>query len=1045
MKYIFTTKITGLLAFVLFCFCGAPLQAQQVSAIVKGKVLDEFDHPLGEAIITSANGKNATYTNFSGEFSLSIDDNSHAVTVQKRGYLTRSVRLDNNKESFDIKLQYGVDKRDEVVQLGYTSQLRKEVSGAVSTVTGEELERAPVANLSQSLAGRLSGLTTMETYSELSRAKTSLFVRGINSMRANGPLMVIDGIPVSYHANETAEYISPSEIESISVLKDASTQALYGIQGANGVMVIKTKRGVKGPMQIKVSFDQAMQQATTRPAFISSSEYAAMRNQAAINDGYLDPSNPRPLPFTDAQVAAYKAGNNPMYLNNNWYDRYMKDLASMQRVSVNLTAGNDKAQFFSNINVMHQGGYFKTDQTKYDPNANNIWVNFRTNADMQINKYLKAFVRIAGNVKREKSPGAGNAAVYSSIFNTPASVYGPLTPVMKDSAGNVTDPGGQVVATHNNTNPTYGLLNRSGYATSTVTNINSQLGLDIDMSFLAKGLSLSGVFAYQTNAVGTLSTTQNFERWVNADSPNALVFQKYGDYRNTPLVYSKGSVDYYHLSYKTMLNYHRDLGRHSISAMGYAFYQNLTSQDVSSPGLLPYNRLSTGAEAAYGYDDRYFAKFDLGYSGSEQYARSHRYATTPAVSLAWVLSNELFLKSQQKWLSLLKVRASYGKTGNDQSGLNRYAYLNEIRQGGGGFLPYLQYNIAEYTRGNPNIEAEISTKKNLGIDIGLFNALTITADVFHERMTNMIVSATGTIPDYQGIPLNYYPPLNQGIFENEGYEISVNYNKQLSSDLSFNLGAMLSYNKNTIVDIGEASLGSDFVYPKRGTGRSVGVDWGFLVDRSNGNGFFNTQDELNNNTIDYARVGKPRLGDLKFRDLNHNGKIDDGDAVPLTQGMIPRYTYAFSGGLKYQSLELNLLFQGIADYTTFDGGLGIYGNDYDGVYGSLQRNAWTPQRYQDHGKITAPALSLGTSSSMQPSDYYVNNRAYLRLKNVALSYILPAAVARAISAERVRLVLSGQNLITWDKMRSKDFGPEGGGYNSFPVYRVYNVGVNINF
>lgn len=1024
---------------MLFCFWGATLQAQQLSAIIKGAVTDVYGHPLTGVVISTANGKNGTHTGTKGDYTLAIDDNSNTIIVSGKGYATQTIRLGSN-ETVVIRMQPDMHKKDEVVQLGYTSQLHRETSGAVATVSGEELGQAPVANFTQTLAGRLAGLTTMETYSELSRANTDLYIRGLSSIRLNSPLVVIDGIPVAYNASQTLEYISPNEVESVTLLKDASTQAIYGIQGAGGVIVVKTKRGIKGPLQVRVTFDQSVQQATTKPGFFSSAEYAEMRNQAAANDGIS------PLPFTPGQIANYKSGTNrALYPNNNWYDMFMKDLASMQRVGVNLTGGNDKVQFFSNLNVMHQGGYFKTDQPKYNPDANNVWVNFRSNVDMAINKYLKTFVRLAGNIKRERTPGAGNAAVYSSIFNTPSNVYGPITPKVTDNSGKVLDPGGKVIATINNPNPTYGLLNRSGYYRHTVTNIASQLGLDLDMSFLTKGLGLTGTFSYQTNSVGSLGATQDFERWVNTGSPDTLIFQRSGDHSNTPLAYSKTSGYYYHLSYNAAINYNRVFGKHSIGGMGYMFYQSLTKSDVSSPLLLPYNRVSSGVEATYGYDDRYYAKFDLGYSGSDQYARSHRYAATPAVSVAWVLSNESFLKDQNQWLSYLKLRASYGKAGNDQSGLNRYAYLNEIRLNGGGPIGYLQYSIDERTRANPNISAEISTKKNAGIDIGLFNALTITADVFHERMDNMVVEATGTVPSYQGVPLNYYPKFNTGVFDNKGYEISVNYNRQLNHDLGFNLGAMFSYAKNTVINIDEATLTSDYAYRKRQEGYSVGQQWGFLVDRSNGNGFFNTQTELDNNQVDYSQVGKPRLGDLKYRDLNHNGIIDDGDAAPVGTGSLPRVVYAVSGGLNYKSFELNLLFQGIGGYTTIESGIGVYETSYDGVFGSLHRNAWTQERYAKGQKITAPALSLSQSSSHQPGDYYAYDRAYLRLKNIQLSYTLPAAAAKAISAEKVRLLLSGQNLITWDKMKSKDYGPEGSGYAGFPVYRVYNVGINVTF
>ncbi|SDC18388.1 SusC/RagA family TonB-linked outer membrane protein [Niabella drilacis] len=1028
-KLIATIKITLLSVLMLVC-SGMALYAQD-PVLVKGTVVSPSGIPIPGASINSANGKNGTVADKTGEYILQVNDKSATITISADGYQRQTVKI-NPDERMNVILQPDPHHQDEEVDLGYTQQLRKEVSGAVSTVKGAVLERAPVANFTQTLAGRLAGLTTIEVKSELSKASTDLYSRGVHSTQANGPLVVIDGIPVAYKSSESLNYISANEIESVSLLKDASTQAIYGIRGANGVLVITTKRGIKTPLIAKVTFDQSMQEATTRPVFISSAEYAELRNQAAMNDS-------RPLPFTQQQIEKYKAGNDPAFPNNNWYNMFMKDFALMQRGSVNLTGGNDRVQFYSNVNVMHQGGYFKTDQEKYNPNTNNVWVNYRTNVDMVINKYIKTFVRLAGNVKRERTPGVSNAAVYSSLFNMPPVAFGPVTPKITDSTGKVTDPG-KVLATQN-ADPTYGLLNRSGYWRTTTTNTTSQFGVDADLGFLTKGLKASGIFAYQTNSAGGLNTFQGFERWLRPLDKDTLILLR-GE--NTPLVYGKLNQYYYHLSYKGMLNYARVFGKHAVTGMGYMFFQNLTKANTDAPWLLPYNRFHTGGEITYGYDNRYYAKVDLGYSGSEQYGAAHRYAATPAGSVAWVLSNETFLKSQQ-WLSLLKLRASYGKAGNDESGLNRYAYLNEIRFGNGGPVQYLQYNIDERTRANPNIGAELLATKNLGIDLGLFHKFSITADIFHERMDNMVVSATGLIPAYQGVPLNDYPMFNTGRFENKGYEISVDYHHAIGPDLKFNIGGMYSYNKNTVVHVNEPVLPDEYVYRHRVEGLPLGQAWVFRIDRSNGNGYFNTQEELNNNTIDYTRVGAPRLGDFKYTDLNKNGKIDDGDAVPVGTGMIPRKVYAFSGGLQYKAVELNVQFQGIGQYTTLEGGAGVWESGYDGIFGSLHRNAWTRERYEQGLSITAPALTLGSSSSMQPTDYVAYDRSYLRLKNVELAYTFPAAAAKLIGAENIRFLLSGQNLVTWDHMKSKDFGPEGSGYTGFPAYRVYNMGVKVTF
>lgn len=1010
-----------LFTFATLLFMSTKGIAQEVPLQIKGTVKDNFGRPLPGVTVNSGAAR-GTVTDSKGEYTIVKSD--EPLSFSYTGYATQKISTPGN-EQLDITLQPDVHKKDEIVYLGYTAQRRKDISGAVSTVSGEELERAPVANLTQTFPGRLAGLTTQEVSSELSRATTNLYVRGLSAARGNGPLVMIDGIMNAYNSNQTLEYISANEIESITILKDASTQAIYGIQGANGIIVVTTKRGNKGDVQVKTTLDQAFQQVTTKPAFYSAAEYATLRNQAAVNDGLNKP-------FTDQQLEGYRSGTDERYPNNNWYDRYMEDYAAMQRAAVNVTGGNDNVQFYSNLNFMHQGGQFITDQTRYDANANNVWVNYRSNVDMNLNRYLKAFVRLSGNVKRERTPGAGNAAVYSSLFEIPPTMYGPLSL------------DGKVLTTQNVTSPTYGLLNRTGYVRHTVTNITSQFGLDLDMGFLTKGLNLSGTMAYQTNSVGSLSTRQDYERFIRSGADDALTFAKKGTQNDTPLAYSKSHSYYYHLTYNAALNYQRDFGKHNVGGMAYMFFQNLTKADNSSPGLLPYNRISSGAEVSYGYDSRYLVKFDIGYSGSEQYARSHRFTATPAVSAAWVASNEAFMQDFN-WLSNLKLRASYGKTANDNSGLGRFAYLDNVTVSKGGPIGYLQYLITEQQVGNPYIEAEVATKQNIGIDLGFFNALSLSVDVFKERMDNMIVNGSASIPVYQGVPLGNYPRGNTGVFENKGYEVTASYTKAINSNLSFSIGGQLSYADNKVIDVNEAIRTSDYAYRTLQEGYSYGQAFGYLVDYSNGNGFYNTQEELDNRIPFNNAETKIRLGDLKYQDLNGDGLIDLHDRAPIGYGALPKYSYGISGGLTYKAFDLNFMLQGIGKYTAILSGQGIFGTDIDGIYGSLHQNAWTPERYASGQEITAPALSIVKSVSHEASDYYNYDRSFIRLKNMQLGYTLPARLSRAITADKVRFLLSGQNLITWDNMKSKDFGPEGGGYNGFPVYRVYNIGVNVVF
>ncbi|MGO3805516.1 MAG: SusC/RagA family TonB-linked outer membrane protein [Sphingobacterium sp.] len=1014
------------------------LIAQEEPLKITGKVVDEFQSPLKDVIITTEDKRAGTSTSWDGTFVLEFGEPVDQLSFQLVGYRSKNVSVQSQHDSLTVVLTTDNHHMDQVIDLGYSSVTRNELTGAVSVVSGDVLERHPVANLSQTFAGRLAGLTTQETFSELSRANTDLFIRGISAARKGDPLVVIDGIPTSYNSNQSLEYISPNEIESITILKDASTQAIYGIQGANGVMVVKTKRGKKGAVEIKARLDQSFQQMTTTPLMYSALEYAQMSNQAGINDGL----GPFSL-FSEDEIAHYQSNDSPLYPSNNWYKRYMKEYASMQRVGVNVTGGNDKVTYFSNLNFMHQGGYFNTESTDYDANPKNVWLNYRSNVDIQFNRYLRGFLRLSGNVKREKVPGgASNEGAYSSIFLMPPTSYGPLTPEILDDNGDVLVEAGQIVTTDRVDNPTYGILNRSGYVNHTVTNISSQFGLDLDMSFLTPGLNLSGIFAYQTNSVGSLATKQDYQRFLRSEDWDELEFTKKGEQNNTPLGYSKTHSYYYHLTYKGQLGYSRQFGDHKIDAMAYGLFQDLTKSNTNAPELLPYKRLSTGAQVVYNYDDRYLLKGVFGYSGSEQYARSHRYLYTPALSASWIASNESFLASSKPWLSLLKLRGSWGKTANDQSGLQRYAYLDQILVQPGGPIGYLQYLVQENQTGNPNVQAEISTKTNIGLDLGLFNAITFTADIFKEDMDNMIVGAVATIPSYQGIPLGNYPKLNEGVFENKGYELSLRFDRRVNDRLSYFLAGIFSKNHNKVIRWNEAERTADFAYRIREEGYSFGQEFGYLVDYSQGNGFFNSQAEIDASGLSYG-FGDIRVGDLRYQDLNEDGTVDERDQGPVGNGLIPQITYSFSGGFQYDAFDLNFIFQGLGNYSSMMDGNGIWETANGGMFTALHQNAWTQERYDNGQTISWPALSTEKSVNHEKSDFVNFDRSYLRLRNLEIGYSLSNNNIKRIGFDQIRIVLSGQNLFTWDKMKTKDFGPEGAGYMSFPVYRIYSFGVNL--
>lgn len=1013
-------------------------------AQINGTVSDEYGASLQGVIITSANGKNATATDQHGHYEMRIDDNSTHLIFALAGYVSQTHPVSSEVLDITLKRAETYDL-DEKIYFGNYVQRKGGSTASTSSVSGDVLRRSPVGNMSMAMAGRLPGLMTRETYSEPARTKTELWMRGNSSPNGGTALVVIDGFPYDYNANELFEYITPQEVESIDILKDAAGQALYGIHGGNGVIVITTKRGIKQPLRIDADINHTFQQRSTTPPHIGSGDFVRMRNQAGFNDG-----NGRYSYFSQAAEEGFISGENREYYpDNNWRKMNTRNIAHMSRVNVNLQGGGDNAVFYTNVNVLHQGGLWKVDPstTAYNPNNDFLWANIRSNVDVDLTKHLSIGVNLSGNIKRERTPG-GHAVeltyggnwdgfanrIWYRFFSLPPYNYGPTTPLVQDpETGEIT--GGEVVVTETEPITSWAIINRMGYDQYTVTNIYAQFAPKLDLSFITPGLAISGHYGYQTNAVKGLFVNRTYEEWVRTRDYEELEFAKIRTQVNSPLQYRSSTQFYYNLNYKGVLSYKREFqGGHDVNAMVYSYYQHLNK----AGGGLPYKRLNSGGSVGYGYDGRYLVKFDLGYSGSEQYSRRNRFTAFPAVSAAWIPTNESFL-ADNPVLTFLKVRGSWGKTGNDR-GIGRYVYLDNVTLTGGGFGFLGGHNVNEGQVANPFLDPEIITKRNIGVDLSLMNNLTLSFDAYGERTKNGVTSAISRTPEYQGVALGNYPRTNVGVYENKGYEIALDYTRDISRDLTINVGGWFAHNKNKIIFWDESERAEDFAYRIRQEGYPIGQQWGYMVDDHNGNGYFNSQEEIDNSGLVYE-IGTPKPGYLKYYDMNADGKINDKDKVPLGRGALPNFFYAFHGGFKYKNLDMSFLFQGVADYWTIDLSQSRVEYNFEGMYSEWHKTAWTPERYANGEKISYPALSAQKNSNHEASNFFLEDKSYLRLKNLEVGYTFNAY-------QGVRLYFSGQNLLTWDKLDHKIYGPEGhfsGGLEGIPVYRFYNVGLSVKF
>ncbi len=999
---------------------------------IRGTVLDSDGIPVAGAMVKSSNNGNEAVTDIDGNYEITVTDGSKSLNYNFIGYKTRTISVSKAAENGIVSMGEPSGSLDEIIDLGYYKVTRRELTGAVSVVGGTELAKSPESNLGKTFAGRLPGLTVMEENGEpglvaqsSSNNGLTMIIRGLTTANGNKPLIIIDG---QISPNENYMYITPEEIETVTVLKDASAMAIYGMQGGNGAIVIRTKSGRIGANKVSVYFDEALQQSSKTPYSISAAEYATLRNQAGYNDGLGKFSQ-----FSQEQIDGYSATNHAYNPYNDLFNKTMW----MTRAGMSLTGGTERLQYYANVNYMHESSPFKAEENKdweYNPAPGIDRFNFRSNIDVKINSWLSAMMRISGSINRVKTAGSTNANVYSALFKLPPTMYGSLSTVVNDEEGNIVHKGNEVLTVDGVTDPVYGMLNRSGFIEQLKADVLSMGGLNADLSMVTEGLSASAVVAYQLSSNNNQSTLQKYQRWIAVQNGDEVNFQRLGSDENTPLSYAKTRQMYYNLNLSAFANYKRTFGDHYVSSMAYIFYQDLQTESTSGAAILPYKRESMGITATYGFKNRYFIRGDVAYSGSEQFHPDHRWYTTPSVSGTWIASDESFMQGIKPWVSLVKLRLSYGLNDNDQLGDGRMLYADNV-----------DYQGNEFTRGNPLLAPEKIYKTNYGIDLGFFdNDLSVSFDYFRQHCDNVLISSSTLVPSFQGVPLDYYPLVNEGRIKNHGFEVAALYHKAINRDWTVFVGGSFSYNKNEMVDMKEV-IRDGYAYPYAKAGQSIGQKWGYLIDYSNGNGMFNFSDEISGCGLDYSALGTPRPGDFKYVDLNKDGKIDSKDRAPIGYGDIPRGYYSINGGFAYKNFEVSFLFQGTTKRSITLSGVGAFETENQGVFNDIHMNAWTEDRWNAGEKIDYPALSLSKSTSHNDNDYFIQDGSYLRLKNAEIAYTLPHKISKKAFAEKIRFALNGQNLFTIDHLRSKHIDAEIGKLSAFPTYRVINLGVKVTF
>ena len=853
---------------------------------VTGTVVDNEGEPIIGASIRELNTSNVSITDIDGKYSIRISGNKSVLEFSYVG--CRSVKKSVTSPVLNVILYNESTELDEVVVVAYGQQKKVTVTGSVAAIDNAEIKKSSEPNLAATLAGKLPGLTTMQQSGAPGEDDVKMFLRGAATTNGTSPLILVDGIPRS-----SISEIDPNEVQSISVLKDASSTAVFGVRGANGVILITTRRGQEGKVNVHAQVNYSAQQFNYWPGTRHSYDFVQLANEASLND-----SDGKVMKYSPEQVALYEMwrnGNGPtdpvlryFYPDTDWSSIYLRDYSNMMQSNVNLTGGSKRLKYFASAGYVYQGGMYRTESKKqlgYDPSSNMNRYNIRTNLDYQFNKVISASLDVSSSIRKTNQAAAnmsGNntAGLRHSALTSKATAPGPLTPWNNpgdlfvvldgtDAAGNpIYHPvkPNHVVQDVELTlaQSAYGQLNRSGYKLLVEATANAIASLNFNLDAITKGLSAKGLVSFETYSTELTLGTKHYSGYRYTLNPGGYLtspegipypmFIREGDSEDDDqLNLSRADVSRWFMNVQAQVNYNRTFANvHSTSGM--LLFQRDEKENIL--GSIPYKMLGLAGRFTYAYDSRYLAEVNFGYNGSEQFAPAHRFGFFPAYSLGWVASNEKFMRPlvDSGVLTNLKFRASLGKVGNDElfAGAdeatrqnNRFLYLDNNARINVVYSDLSAINVPpsltssgagvgvlfESLVGNPDIHWEVAWKQNYAVDLTLFRRLDLTFDYFRENRTDILI-ARNTIPDIGGLTQAQLPRANYGQVKNNGFEVTARYTYPINRDLRFYANGNLSYSKNVVVNFDEVELGPEYAYPKRAEGFSIGQNFGYLIDRS---------------------------------------------------------------------------------------------------------------------------------------------------------------------------------------------------------------------
>lgn len=993
---------------------------------ITGKVTTTTGEALpGVTILQKGTGRGAT-TDVDGNFTFTVPDRTRTLTVSFVGFVTQEIPV-GSQTSFTIQLKEDAQALSEVVVVGYGTQKRSTLTGAVAEISGRDLVQSPQPNLANSLVGRTPGLIALNRSGEPGRDGSQFFIRGRSTLGDANPLIVIDGV-----ANRLGglDRLDPNEIESVSILKDASA-SIYGAQAANGVILVTTRRGKKGKPQITYNFNQGFSTPTRLPQMADAPTYAQILNEIQY---YNNPTGGLNQKYTAEEIQKFGNGSDPInYPNTNWLKTVLRSSAPQHRHTLGVSGGSDDVRYLVSLGNLFQDGIYQNGTAKYNQYS------LRANIDANVGKNLTIGADLNGRQEDRNYPldSAGR------IFRYALRAYPTLPAVYPNGLpGSGTDQG---------RNPVLQVTDALGYQRDRRTYLNATIRLRENLPFV-NGLSVDGFVAidkvYQFNKQWSVPwTTYNYNTATGQYDPQV----------NSPSVPGllQGQTNITQLTLNARLNYDRAFGPHRLAGF-VAYEQSTYNSDVFSAYRSSFvstqiPEFFAGTESdrvtgrpfasarqnyfgrvQYNYNDRYLAEFQARYDGSQNFAQDRRFGFFPAFLVGWRISDESWFKSSAtSFVNSLKFRASYGLLGNDR--IPQYQYLAAYGFDPGyifGDSPVRQPGLTASGEPNPNVTWEKARTTNIALDASLFDGkLSVTFDYFHTLRNDILIRRNVSVPDYTGLVL---PNENLGRLTNHGVDFQITHNNTYGP-INVSVGTNFTFARNNVKFLDEISGLPDY---QQQTGRSISdPTYGGLL--YNNLGIFHAQTEVDA----YPHVLGAGPGDIKLEDVNGDGTIDANDRIRPRYDNIPEIVYGVPINLTWRGLDLNILVQGqahVAQYLLLESG--STGN----FFAQDAANRWRP----DNPNGTFPRVAsemLNSVNGVYQNTYWLKNAAFTRLKNVQMGYNLPKTLLDKAKIQSLRVYISGFNLLTFDKLKTID--PEGGSAQGwfYPQQKLYNIGLSARF